>query len=532
MAYRAATVALVSALVCSCTSQLPTPGSLPDTVEARQKAVQRFMDESPLAIERIKVPKSSMRAVSLEGPLPDHISSMEIDIKFPGQHEATLSSLVQTLNAVNVRVAFQWSQGQDGEAILDRRLPFLGFQGTIGELMSALRTGLGIVTWYKDGMIYMSDRERYAISLPQNEEVLSSVSEEIQSLGAENVTTSIRGGKVIYTASPSTQDHVIGPFLDRMRRNLAIVNLQVAVVSLALNDSAEAGFDWNAFQAAFDSTQAGMENIGGTIGGGSSSGSGNNGAGDGTGNGGNGNGSNNGSGNGSGNGGSGNGGGFSAAELEGTAAKLVSTGLSLSTTNLGNVFGTYGALTVGGALKFLSKFGTTNVTQNVSLKTLSGTTVTLRSGQEVPYVSDVSNTSNSDNIIGSTETDTVETGLTLEMVPYYDSDAELVTVEVDVKLDAILDFVELSAGNQIGSLTQPLVQNQNMNDIVSVQAGRTVVIGGLQYDSESENGSEPAFLRKRLQGTGRSTGSTSREVSRSALFIIVRPTVTVYEPEA
>lgn len=508
MASRVATAALVSAFLAGCTSQLPKAEALPDIGEERKIAIQKFMEDAPLSVERIRVPSSSMRAVSLEGALPKDLSAMEIDLKFPGQHEATLSSLVQSLNAVGVRVAFQWSEGRDGEAILERRLPFLGFNGTIGELMASLRTGLGLVTWYRDGMIYLSDEERYAISLPQNEEVLSTVSEEIKSLGADNVTTSLRGGKIIYTASPSTQDNVIGPFLDRMRRNLAIVNLQVAVVSLALNDSSESGFDWDAFQVAFDSTAVGIKELAG----GSSSGSSGSGS----------------SGSGTSGGGTGE---ITPADIEGTAVKLLSSGLSLSTTNMGNVFGTYGALTVAGALKFLSKFGTTNITQNVSLKTLSGSTVKLRSGQEVPYVSDVSSTSSSDNVIGSTETDTVETGLTLEMVPYYDSDAELVTVEVDVKLDAILDFVELSAGNQIGTLTQPLVQNQNMNDIVSVQAGRTVVIGGLQYNSETENGNEPSFLRKRLQGTGRSTGSTSREVSRSALFIVVRPTVTVYDPE-
>src|SRR5690606_29854544 len=174
--------------------------------------------------------------------------------------------------------------------------------------------------------------------------------------------------------------------------------------------------------------------------------------------------------------------------MVGRAIDLTSTGLSLSKTSLGNVFGTYGAVTVTGALNFLSNFGTTNITQNVSLKTISGSTVKLQSGQEVPYVKGISNTNNGDNSIGSTDTETVETGLTIEMQPHYDSDSEVVTVDVDVKLDAILEFVELQAGNQIGTLTQPLVQRQNMNDIVRVQAGRTVVIGGLQYDSEDSKG--------------------------------------------
>lgn len=469
--------------------------------------MQKFVDETPTAIERIKVPSSSMKAVSVGGPLPSHIASMPIDIKFPGQHDATLSSLVQTLSAVNLQVAFQWSNPTQGEDILKRKLPFLSFEGTVGELVSSLRTGLGIVTWYENGLIYISNQERYAITLPQNKDVMSAVADEIKSLGAGNVVTSLRGGKIIYTASPTTQDQVIGPFLERMRRNLAVVNLQVAVVSLALNDSSDSGFDWNAFSVAFDSTGKGIKEATGSDAAKSTKAKADDDGDDDA--------------------------GGEAGDMIGEAIKLGATGLSLNKTNLGNVFGTYGALTVAGALNFLSNFGTTNVTQNVSLKTLSGSVVKLQSGQEVPYVKGVSNTSNGDNTTGSTETETVETGLTIEMSPQYDSDAELVTVDVDVKLDAILDFVELSAGKEIGSITQPLVQKQNMNDIVRVQAGKTVVIGGLQYDSDSQNGVEPAFIRKQLQkqGKGLTGGSRSQQVTRNALFIILRPTITVYEAE-
>lgn len=456
-----------------------------------------------------------MKAVSVGAPLPSHIASMPIDVKFPADNEATLSSLVQTLSAVNVQVAFQWSNPSQGEDILKRKLPFLAFQGTIGEMMSALRTGLGIVTWYENGLIYISNQERYAITLPQNKDILDSVKDEIKNLGADNIVVSLRGGKIIYTASPTTQDQVIGPFLNRMARNLAVVNLQVAVVSLALNDKSDTGFDWNKFQIALNSTPKGIDDL--TRSRDTSTGS---------------SGSNNGNGNDNGSGSSETRG--EPGDLVGHAIDLTNAGLTLSKTNLGQVFGTYGAVTVAGAVNFLSNFGTTNITQNVSLKTLSGSVVKLQSGQEVPYVKGVSNTNNGDNSIGSTETEKVETGLTIEMKPHYDSDAEVVTVDVDVKLDAILEFVELKAGNQIGTLTQPLVQKQNMNDIVRVQAGRTVVIGGLQYDSDESKGNEPAFLRKRLQDTGRSdktAGARSRNVTRNALFIILRPTLTVYEAE-
>ena len=482
-----------SVFLVGCASQLPKSNTLPDLTAARQTAISKMTEDSVIAIERIKVPASSMRAVTARPQIPNSIKRMPIDITFPP--DGNLESLIYTLGSIDIQVAFQWSNPTQEEGILQKRLPFKNFRGTVGELFSALRNGMGLVAWYEDGLIYLSDQQRYSLSLPQNQDVMDSVASDIQELGAENVVTSIRGGKLIYTASPSSQDELIGPFLDRMSRNLAVVNMQVAVVSLSLNDNSSMGFDWDAFKVAFDTTPSGLllaDNVStNTTALSQSIGTGE----------------------------------------TGSVASLTGAALSLSKTSTGSVFGTYGALTISNAIGFLSTFGQTDVTQHVSLKTLSGSEVTLQSGQEVPYVSGVSSSSNNTNSTGSSETDTVETGLKLTLNPYYDADAELITVDVEVDLDQILQFVELSAGNQVGTLTQPLVQKQNLKDLVQVQAGKTVVIGGLQYNSVTTAGNEPAILRKALEGTGRRFGNDSSDVQRNALFIILRPTVTLYDRE-
>lgn len=531
MAFRAPIAALASASLVACSTPLPEPGKLPDFKASQAETAAKFIEDGPPAVERIRVDKSSMRPRSARPPLPAHIRDMPIDLSFPGTLDATVGALVQTLSAVNLQVGFQWTSSEKGEEILGKKVPFLSFEGTVGELLSSLRTGIGIVAWYENGMVFLSDKERYSVSLPQNKELLDTVSQEIRSLGATDVVTSLRGGKILYSATPTIQDDLIGPFLKRMSRNLAVVNLQMAVVSLALNDKSSQGFDWNAFSVAFNSTanaintaingpsqdSGGSTTNGGSTGGGSgSSGSG-----------------------GSGNGGTGTGGSSSAGSnglapvigQVGNVINLTGGGIAFSKTSLGKVVGTYGALSVAGAISFLSNFGNTNITQNVSLKTLSGSEVTLRSGQEVPYVKGVSSTAtaNSSGTIGSTQTDKVQTGLTIKTTPHFDADAGLVTLDVNVELKSIVDFVELSAGNEIGKITQPLTQDQSLTDIVRVQAGRTVVIGGLQYDSENYSGVEPSFLRDSLRKSGKSLGQRSNEVTRNALFIILRPTVTIYD---
>lgn len=479
---------MLASLTAGCANPLPTAKELPDVKTAQQETSKKFEESSP-AIERIKVPASSMRPRIARAKIPERIAETQLNIKFPSTHEANLSSLVHTLSVAGIQVSFQWSDAGTGEDILNRKLPFLGFQGSLRELLQSLRTGMGVVAWYENGMIFLSDKEKYTVSMPQNEDVMTAVADELGSLGAKDVVSSVRGGKIIYSVDPVIQDEIIAPYLKRMERNLAVVNMQVAIVSLALNDNSSQGFDWNAFQVAFDSRSSTLNGTSGADDGGTT--------------------------------------GVDAGDL----VNVTSSAVSLSTTSLGNVFGTYGALTVASAISFLSSFGDTKIEQNVSLRTLSGTEVSLRSGQEVPYVSEVSNTTTDGTTTGGTETETVETGLTIAMTPQFDSDAKVVTTDVSVELKSILDYVELSAGNEVGTLTQPLTQDQSLTDIVRVAAGKTVVIGGLQYDEQTQDGNEPAFLRNRLEKMGRTVGKRSRTVTRNALFIVLRPSVTIFEPQ-
>jgi hypothetical protein len=79
-----------------------------------------------------------------------------------------------------------------------------------------------------------------------------------------------------------------------------------------------------------------------------------------------------------------------------------------------------------------------------------------------------------------------------------------------------------------------LVQDQELNDIVRTPAGRTIVIGGLQIDNEQFNGSEPVALRNIFAQAGTTPdvlSSRAQDIKRDALFVILRPTVTVFVPE-
>lgn len=527
-----------------------------------------YQDGGIVPINRVRVKASSMQAKSMRQGISPALRARQIKVQFPGT-DGTLGDLVQTLSAAGIQVAFSWgdrgggtnapvapgaaprpgaapgvvggSGSTNGDEVLRKRLPFPQYEGTLGGLLDALKTGLGLVFWQEGNTIFLSDKNRFAIALPQNEDILKNISESLRSLGATDVVSSLDAGKIVYSANPAIQDDLISPFLKRTVKNLATIDLQVAVVSLAMNDKSGQGFDWSKFGAIIDQrsaavtqansvgtqTTATASNTATTVGSSLAS------AGTGVGS-----------------------VGQTAQQTtllptnlinqKGGVFDLTKDGIILGTTGVGKAFGVSTVSSISTAIAFLSTFGNTNVTQNVELRTLSGRQVKIRSGDEIPYVKGIgvgnlgssavqnSNLSgsgaSSNSQLGTAQTDTVKTGLTVEMVPRFDSDSELVTTELKMELKSVVEFIQLDAGNQLGKLTQPRTQDQELSNIVRLRAGQTVVIGGIQYDQEQFDGNEPTFMRDRMRQTSQSAGLRSQTVNRNALFIILRPVVTTYEP--
>jgi type II secretory pathway component GspD/PulD (secretin) len=399
---------------------------------------------------------------------------------------ATLKDLVTVLGTVKVPIVVNSEEGMN--SALDVRLPFTAYQGTLGNLLDILRRANAIISQQRGDFIYLGTLTRYSVDLPQDSGIMETIASEIASLGGEDVVQSVTSGQLIYKAQPDVHDSLIGPFLDRVSNNLAMVTIQVAVVSLALNDSTSQGFDWNAFRLGVTTVNqgGGAGGEGGVVGG--------------TDNG---------------------------VPSLGSVIDASANAFSIGRTAEGTLFGKAATFTIGGALNFLSTFGDTKITQNVELRTVSGQEVILRSGQEVPYVSGVTNTIDEGTTTGSVQTETIQTGLTLTMRPFFDSATGLVTLNLNLEQRQILQFVELSAGDGVGTITQPLTQDQNLTDLIRTPVGQTIVVGGVQNESISSTMTQPSLIRN--TGLGDALGSENRNVSRNAFFIVARPTVTIFE---
>jgi type II secretory pathway component GspD/PulD (secretin) len=477
----AATSVLILLTACG---DLPAPNPLKGASETTREVERGFVERETEAVTRIPISQSAFRPIEIDSTIRADLAERNLDLRFA--EGATLKDLVTVLGTVKVPIVVNSEEGMN--SALDVRLPFTAYQGTLGNLLDILRRANAIISQQRGDFIYLGTLTRYSVDLPQDSGIMETIASEIASLGGEDVVQSVTSGQLIYKAQPDVHDSLIGPFLDRVSNNLAMVTIQVAVVSLALNDSTSQGFDWNAFRLGVTTVNqgGGAGGEGGVVGG--------------TDNG---------------------------VPSLGSVIDASANAFSIGRTAEGTLFGKAATFTIGGALNFLSTFGDTKITQNVELRTVSGQEVILRSGQEVPYVSGVTNTIDEGTTTGSVQTETIQTGLTLTMRPFFDSATGLVTLNLNLEQRQILQFVELSAGDGVGTITQPLTQDQNLTDLIRTPVGQTIVVGGVQNESISSTMTQPSVIRN--TGLGDALGSENRNVSRNAFFIVARPTVTIFE---
>ncbi len=471
MGGRCALVALFSLAGCS----LPPVDNLPPREEVVSRTQAHLETEGAPAVIEVPVGRGMLVARSVRERLPSTIAARRISVSFPAG-EATLERLATMVSVAGIRTVTRFETNSDTD-MLRRPLPFRAFSGTFGELANVLESGMGVVSWWQNGTLFLTDRDRFAFTVPQNMAVIESITADLKSLGAVDITQSLRGGQIVFTAPPSLYAEVIRPYIDRIHRNMAMIKVQVAVVTVSITDQSASGFDWSAFSLQFNSRN----------------------------------------------------------EPAATPSRPAGNAnpISVNIVEAGKILGVSGVFNVASAISFLSRFGNADTRQNAEVHTLSGTEVVLRSGQTIPYVSGVgvntiANAGTTGALLGSAQTSTVDTGLTLRLTPLFDADSRLVTIALNVLVNSVLEFRELSAGNQVGTFTQPVTQEQALNDIVRVQAGNTVVLGGLQIDGATFAGNDATQLRQIAGGAPTGLGRQAQDVRREALFIILRPTVTVF----
>ncbi len=473
--------------------------------ELIQPALDKFQAAEPAIIKR----KAKPIKVIHPNDVPEEILNRQVQISLSS--DAKVADLPSVLEEYGIYLVA--TENVD----LEKSIFINNFKGSIEDLFQVIGSIYNLSFNYeRNNIIAIDTSSEYVIDIPQNSDIISEMETAISPLGAQDIQSSLVGGTIMYKATYASNQK-IEKYVKRFSKNASVIGLQVAVITVQLDKESEKGFDWSKLNASIGNSSiapvADSQSSGGTGIIGNTGGIGNTGTGTGTSTGNTGTGS--------------------------TATAPVGSDFGTSLSNLqtlGQLTGSAatlralnGTFDITAVINYLSTYGQTKTNQSVSMKTLSGKEVTLKSVQTIPYVSGINNNygggnsnGNYNGVSSGTETDEIEIGLTLDMTPYYDSDSGMVSVELELELSSLIAFLELSAGNQIGKLTQPQTQEQNFTNFMKLKAGESSIIGGITYEQVSDNRNGISYIETSK------VASQNQKITKNAVFIMLRPTVTMF----
>lgn len=491
-------VSLIAAGVLAGCASFPDNYDKPTTVNDITNELRDGWASTP-AISFIKSYTGSVKRMHQDIPAAD--ANKLVTLEFSKMANVTLGDVLFALRAKGIRVVSRLSDES-------KALPWMlyNYNGTLGDLITEITDVNNLGYEYRRGTVYLVESNQYSAAMPQHKEFLEQVEKSLEAMGATDIRPDMQAGLMHYSAKPDVADR-LQDYLDQVSKNSAMVKLQVAVLTVGMNRDYNLGLDWTKLMAQYGSKdmrpslnpQLGdaTSGVGGTAGTGTGTGAG---TGTGTGN--------------------------VAADTAKAVAKIGSLVSMVGGEGVGLRFAS-DAFSLTAAIKALSTYGNARTEQNVVLGTLSGVPVKIGSGNDIPYVKSIGSTTASGGATqGSTQTEIIESGLDIEVTPYFDASDLTVMTEVKVKLSSLVGFRELSAGANLGTLSHPEMQKLEFENSGRTLVGVTDVLGGITYDQISNNYTNLPGMEKAA------TGSKAEKTTRNAMYIVVRPTVVIFTPKA
>lgn len=443
--------------------------------------------------------------------IPAKVASKRLKLSL--QPGTTVKDVVAVLAMEGVHIIVSDSDAANKEFYLPR------FEGTLGELTRVLSRSADVFFTWRDNTIVVASKERFAVAVPQETKLGDKLKDGINALGGTAMAQP-EAGMLVFECSPKILDQ-IKLYVDRLTRNSALVTLEVSILSVTLSDESKRGVDWDKLVLAVGEGAAAAASAGATS---ATS---------------------------------------AVTATAGSATATVAGALPDSVVQLSSGGIKAGLFTsrvsMSLLLNLLDTYGTTDTLQNVKTKTLTGHEAELSNNTQIPYIQSVgvtpltsgvvqptvattttgttttgtttdgtttngttaiTNGVTNSTLMGSSQSATANDGVTLKLKPTYDRDANTVTIELNLSVNSVLGFNNLSAGNQIGNLSQPTTASRKLTDILRLRPGQTAIIGGVIYENTSDNRS--TILRTQA------IESNSVTKKRNEMFIVVRPTVSQF----
>ncbi len=168
------------------------------------------------------------------------------------------------------------------------------------------------------------------------------------------------------------------------------------------------------------------------------------------------------------------------------------------------------------ALNALQNESEVNVLSSPSLMVLDNQTAMINVGDEIPVPTRQSVSNVNPNSPTVNEIQFRQTGVTLTVTPRVNSGG-LVTMEIKQE-------VSNAVSTTSSEIDAPTIQQRQIESVVAINSGETIVLGGLIQDTETENEGGIPVLHK-IPLLGKLFGQTTRDSRRTELLVLITPRV-------
>ena len=167
--------------------------------------------------------------------------------------------------------------------------------------------------------------------------------------------------------------------------------------------------------------------------------------------------------------------------------------------------------------KYFLDIGETKVVANPKIAVIENQEAKIHIGEKQAYITNTTTQTTSTTTVAE-EVTFVDVGIQIYLTPMINEDG-FITVKVKPEISSVLSYLITGENNKI-----PILNTSTVETTVMVQDGSTILIGGLQQDSQSETAKEVPFIRK-IPILGALLGSRSTTDERSDFLIMVTPHV-------
>ncbi len=399
------------------------------------------------------------------------------------------------LNAVPITAALQavlagtdvslsWDTGSLG----DRLVTVFNLSGPLPKVVEKICSAARVFCIYRHGSLELEEKETFVISLPPiarasgatgsgggssaGSSAGNSMVDTISQLVGGKVQVDDQGGNIIYSANVDNQSHV-RQYLEQLRNGRPLVVLQLYVWEVTLNKENAEGVNWNSLKLG----QIGP--------------------------------------------------GFGKTDFN-LLSSLSTIAGNPGSVSLGAV--TTGSINANALFGFLSTQGLVQTISNPQITFVSGSNAEFKVGGKQRYISqvgtlssNVSGTTPSSSSANTVTTDSIDTGLTIDVAGSYENG--VIFANMDLALTNLVSLNPTNSGS--GTIDLPSTTDEKVNTAIRVRPGDNLVMAGLVTSADTKT-------RQGLPLPGDSSLPMygDAQAANHELVIVVQPSVVLFSDKA